>query len=145
MYLSQVLAVFLLLSWWSVQYCCCWRWGLSKHWTWVLDCHSWQPEEILFLLLCPVFKLLLFFFSWCPIPYLLFYCRQEICRKPWWSLSDSLKTFRGTNMKWVWILACHGDGHTPAEMVMLTNIVCMTSECYWQNVHLHVTGCHLEN
>lgn len=72
-------------------------------------------------------------------------CRQKICKKPWWSLSSSLKTFRGTNMKWVWILACHGDGHTPAEMVMLTNGLCMTSECCGQNVQLHVIGYHLEN
>lgn len=72
-------------------------------------------------------------------------CRQKLCKKPWWSPSSSLKTFRGTNMKWVWILACHGDGHTPAEMVMLTNGLCMTSEFCGQNVQLHVIGYHLEN
>jgi hypothetical protein len=140
---DKFLAVCLLLSLWQVLYCFCWRWGLSKHWTCVLNWHSLQLEEILLLLLWSVLKLYMsFFFS--GVTYHILCCRQKICKKPWWSLNNSLKTFRGTNMKWVWILACHGDGHTPAEVVVLTNGLCMTSECCGQNVQLHVIGYHLE-
>jgi hypothetical protein len=32
-------------------------WGLSKHWAWVLDWYSWQPEVILFFLLWSIFNL----------------------------------------------------------------------------------------